>query len=298
MPVRTTRALIRTMRPGQWVKNLFVLAPTVFAKAHTAGHPEVLALGVLATGVFILLAGSVYVMNDVLDVDKDRLHPVKCRRPIASGELSMHSAVAGGLLCLAGAYAAGYFLGGGFQLVATGYLALNVAYSTTLKHVAWLDVLSIALGFLLRVLAGSLAIGLARDEISVFLIACTFLAALFLGLGKRRHELALLGEDGQARRPALRQYRLHHLDVALVAVAAVTVATYAWYTVAAQTQAYFGDTRLVVTVPFVGIGIVRFLMLLRRQGEARSPTDVMVRDPWFLLNGAAYAVAVAWAVYG
>lgn len=295
--MKPLRALVRTMRPGQWVKNLFVFAPAVFAKAHSEAHPEIFLQAALGTVVFILLAGSVYVMNDVLDVEKDRLHPVKRLRPIASGDLSIQSALAGGLLSLAAAYAIGYLLGGAFNLVATGYLALNVAYSTTLKRYAYLDVLSIATGFLLRILAGSLAIGLAREEISVYLVGCTFLVALFLGLGKRRHELALLGEGSEARRPALRQYRLHHLDVALVVVAALTVAAYAFYTVAPQTRAYFGNAHLAVTVPFVLVGIGRFLWLLRRKGEARSPTDVMVRDVPFLLNIVAWAAAVAWAVY-
>jgi 4-hydroxybenzoate polyprenyltransferase len=286
------------MRPGQWVKNLFVFAPAVFAKAHSEAHPEIFLQAALATLVFILLAGAVYVMNDVLDVDKDRLHPTKRHRPIASGALSIQNALAGGLLSLAAAYAIGYFLGGAFNLVATGYLALNVAYSTTLKRYAYLDVLSIATGFLLRILAGSLAIGLARDEISVYLVGCTFLVALFLGLGKRRHELALLGEESGTRRPALRQYRLHHLDVALLVVATLTVCAYAFYTVAPQTRAYFGSMRLAATVPFVLLGIGRFLILLRRKDEARSPTDVMIRDVPFLLNIVAWALVVAWAVYG
>ena len=296
--MKPLRSIVRTMRPGQWVKNLFVFAPAVFAKAHSEAHPEILLQAALATLVFILLAGAVYVMNDVLDVDKDRLHPTKRNRPIASGALSIQNALAGGLLSLAAAYAIGYFLGGAFNLVATGYLALNIAYSTTLKHIAYLDVLSIATGFLLRILAGSLAIGLSRDEISIYLVGCTFLVALFLGLGKRRHELATLGEDSGKRRPALRQYRLHHLDVALAIVAALTVAAYAFYTVAPQTRAYFGSMRLVATVPFVLIGIGRFLFLLRRKDEDRSPTDVMIRDAFFVVNIVLWAGVAAWAIYG
>ena len=296
--MKAVRALIRTMRPGQWVKNLFVFAPAIFAKVHSQGHPEIFLLAALGTLVFILLAGSVYVMNDVLDVERDRLHPVKRLRPVASGELSIQTALAGGLLSLAAAYAIGFLLGGPFNLVATGYLALNVAYSSVLKRYAYLDVLSIATGFLLRVLAGSLAIGLARDEISPYLVGCTFLVALFLGLGKRRHELALLGEGSEARRPALRQYRLHHLDVALVIVAILTIAAYGFYTIAPQTRAYFGSSRLVATIPFVVLGIGRFLILLRRKDEARSPTDVLSRDVPFLLNVAAWAIVVAWAIYG
>lgn len=292
------RAFLVTMRPTQWVKNLFVMAPAVFAKAHSLGHPEVFARAALATGVFILLSGAVYVMNDVLDVEKDRRHPIKRRRPIPSGALPIEQAVGGGLLCLAGSWAASATLGPGFLITALSYLVLNVAYSMALKHIAYLDVLSIALGFLLRVLAGSFAIGLAYGEISIFLLLCTFLAALYLALGKRRHELALLGNGvEESSRPALRRYRLPHLDLALRVLAGVTLVVYTFYTVAPQTRAYFGHAHLVWTVPFVAIGLWRFLWILGRPGDARSPTDAMVRDPWFVLNGLGYGLAAALAIY-
>lgn len=296
--MNTLRQLFRTMRPGQWVKNLFVAAPALFAKAHAEGHPEVFLRAGLATAAFILLAGAVYVLNDVLDVEKDRLHPVKRNRPVASGALSIQSAVAGGLLALAGAVVLGFLLGIPFSIVAMGYLVLNVAYSSVLKRIAWLDVLSIATGFLLRILAGSYAIGLTTNEVSFYLVLCTFLVALFLALGKRRQELALLGDDSHAHRSVLRHYTLRHLDIALVGVAALTAAAYTLYTIAPQTRAYFGTSRLVFTTPFVFAGIARFLMLLRRRDDPRSPTDAMIRDVPFVLNIVAWAAVVMWAIYG
>lgn len=296
--MNTLRQLLKTMRPGQWVKNLFVAAPALFAKTHAEGHPEVFLRAGLATAAFILLAGAVYVLNDVLDVERDRLHPVKRKRPVASGALSIQTAVAGGLLALAGAVVLGFWLGNRFSIVAIGYLVLNVGYSSILKRVAWLDVLSIATGFLLRILAGSYAIGLTTDEVSIYLVACTFLVALFLALGKRRQELALLGGDSHAHRSVLRDYSLRHLDIGLLVVALLTAAAYTMYTLAPQTRAYFGTSRLVFTTPFVFLGIGRFLALLRRRDDPRSPTDAMVRDLPFVLNIVAWASVVVWAIYG
>jgi 4-hydroxybenzoate polyprenyltransferase len=296
--INTLRQLLRTMRPGQWVKNLFVFAPAVFAKAHSTEDPWILLDAALGTVVFILLAGSVYVMNDVLDVEKDREHPVKKSRPLASGLLSVQDAVAGGLFALAAALGLGFLLGTAFSLVATGYLALNVAYSTFLKRIAWLDVLSIATGFLLRILAGSYAAGLRADEISSYLVLCTFLVALFLALGKRRHELALLGDESARHRSVLRQYDLRHLDWALWLVAALTAFSYAAYTVSPHTREYFGTSRLMWSAPLVFAGIGRFLFLLRRKGEARSPTDVMIRDLAFTGIILAWGMVVTWAIYG
>lgn len=295
--MKTAVKFIQTMRPGQWVKNLFVFAPAVFAKAHTASEPVLLLHAALGTAVFIMLAGAVYVMNDVLDMEKDKMHPVRRLRPIPSGQLSVESAIAGGLLVLVGAFGVGLFLGTRFTLTALAYLGLNVAYSTTLKHRAWLDVGSIATGFLLRVLAGSFAIALTVDEISPYLIGCTFLVALFLALGKRRHEIALDGGDAAKGRSVLQQYRPHQLDVAMVIVAILTFVGYVLYTMAPATRAYFGTWQLVFTTPFVLAGILRFWWLIRRSDDPRSPTDAMIRDAWFVLNIVLWGIVVAVVVY-
>jgi len=293
--MNTLLLLIRTTRPAQWVKNLFVAAPVLFAKEHTALDPALIWQALLASCVFILLSGSVYVMNDILDAPKDRLHPIKRSRPVASGELSIQSAMTGGLLLLVAALTCGYFLGADFNLTATGYLALNVAYTGALKKVVWVDVVSIATGFLLRILAGCFAIGLAPAEISYYLILCTFLIALFLALGKRRHELSVIGSDDA--RKVLGSYRIGQLDAALYTVALLTIAAYVMYTISDRTREYFGTYGLVYTAPFVAAGIYRFLSLLKRKGDQRSPTDVMIRDVPFVLNITFWAAMVVWVVY-
>ncbi|NOZ02743.1 MAG: decaprenyl-phosphate phosphoribosyltransferase [Deltaproteobacteria bacterium] len=293
--MKTVRLLIVTMRPAQWVKNLFVAAPVLFAKTHTIQDPGIIGRAALATLVFILLSGSVYIMNDILDADRDRLHPVKKNRPIAVGALDVRSAVAGGLAVLALALGCGYLLGGAFNLVATTYLALNIGYSWSLKNTPWLDVFIIASGFLLRIIAGSFAIGLATSEISYYLILCTFLLALFLALGKRRHELSVLG-PGKPR-AVLERYRTTHLDAALFVVAVLTAVAYTLYTLSPRTRDYFGTDRLVYTVPFVVLGIYRFMALLKRDGDPRSPTDMMIRDMPFVVNILLWASLVAWVIY-
>jgi len=290
------RLLMVTMRPAQWVKNGFVAAPVIFAKEHTAQDPSLIFQAILAALVFILLSGSVYVMNDILDAEKDRLHPLKKHRPIASGKLPVRTATAGGLLLLAAAFGLGHLLGADFNLVATGYLGLNVAYSWIIKNIVWLDVLSIATGFLLRIVAGSFAIGLAPDEISIYLIVCTFLLALYLALGKRRHELALLGTS--ETRSVLGRYSRKQLDVALIIVAACTAASYVLYTLSPRTQEYFGTGQLVFSIPFVILGMWRFLVLLRRLGEHRSPTDVLIHDAPFVINTILWALVVIGVIYG
>ena len=296
MTLTTVIALVRTMRPPQWVKNLFVAAPALFAKEHTAKAPWLVLDAILGTAVFILISGAVYVMNDVLDVEKDRLHPVRSRRPIASGAISVQAAVAGGLLALAIAFVAGAALGQAFVAMATGYLVLNIFYSSVFKKVAWLDVLAIATGFLLRILAGCFAIGLAPGEISYYLLLCTFLVALFLAVGKRRHELAVIGSADQ--RAVLGQYTIGHLDLALYVVGGATVVAYTLYTLSERTKTYFGTWRLVFTVPFVLVGIVRYIVLVRRSDEKQSPTDMMIRDVPFVVNLLVWGAVVVFVIYG
>lgn len=296
--MKTLKKLIITMRPAQWVKNLFVAAPALFAKDHALVDPSIFLKAAFATGTFILLASSVYILNDVLDIEKDRLHPVKSKRPVASGELSIQAALAGGLISLSIAVVLGYSLGPIFGIIAIGYLVLNVAYATFLKKIPWLDVLSIATGFLLRILAGSYAIGLEKHEISFYLLLCTFLVALFLALGKRRQELTLLGDKSHSHRSSLKLYTLKSLDVAMFTVAALTFAAYVAYTISPITRAYFGTSKLIFTSPFVLIGIVRFIMILRRKDDPRSPTDAMIHDWPFIINILAWIAVVVWAIYG
>ncbi len=284
------------MRPAQWVKNIFVFAPVIFASRHTREDPALLAYATAATLVFILLAGAVYIFNDILDADKDRLHPSKRNRPIASGRLSVGRAGVAAFVLLAASIATGTALGWMFLLSAGLYLVLNLVYSSGLKKVPWIDILIIAAGFVLRILAGCFAIGLAPAEISYYLIGCTFLIASFLALAKRRHEASVLAGGGT--RDVLRSYDIRHLDAAMFGVAGASVAAYAMYAFSARTSMYFGNERMPLTIPFVLFGIFEFIRILRRPGETRSPTDRMLRDPLFIINGLAYSGMVVWIVYG
>lgn len=284
--------LLKASRPHQWVKNLFVAAPLVFARRiddlGAIGHT------LLAVTSFCLLSSAVYLLNDIIDVNKDRAHPVKRFRPIASGALGIKTArTAAGVFALT-ALAIGAALGPLFLLVAASYLALNVAYSLVLKRVAFVDVGCISLGFLLRVLGGAAAIPVLP---SGWLLACTLLLASFLGFGKRAHELRVAGTEKASQRDVLEKYGPQALRRLLIVLAVLTLGTYAAYTQSAHALTFFGTRNLAFTVPFVAFGIFRFLWITTRKSDAESPTDSMLRDRAFMANLAAYAVAIVVIIY-
>jgi 4-hydroxybenzoate polyprenyltransferase len=283
--------LIRTLRPHQWVKNVFVLAPVVFAKE--AGVFEALGLSFAATFIFCLSAGAVYTLNDLVDVEKDRRHPIKKNRPIAAGEVPVHVASAFAAFLFAISVVGAVFLGIPFTLTTVGYIVLNLAYSFWLKNVVLVDVLCIATGFLLRVQAGCFA---TKVDPSFWLLGCTFLLALFLALGKRRHELAE-GDDAHRSRSVLKNYSPRLVTVLMYVMAVLTAAAYTAYTLAPHTLEFFGTYWFVATVPFVLFGLVRFTLLVNRRKTAESPTDAILRDWPFILNIALYVVVVLGIIY-
>jgi 4-hydroxybenzoate polyprenyltransferase len=297
------RGLLKTLRPHQWVKNVFVLAPIFFHKdvfLHTAQGPAlnltVTGRAAAATAVFCLLAGAVYTINDLVDVEADRIHPIKRYRPIASGLVPERWARRLAVSLVLFSLWVSYLLGPALALVAFAYFAENVAYSFWLKKVAFVDVSLIALGFVLRVLAG----GIATDvHVSGYMLACTALLALFLGFGKRRHELSL--ENAGRQRVALEAYTARSLTAALAATGLATVAMYIAYTLDPATRAAFHSDYLWLTAPFAVFGIWRFLLLVSgRAGRgirAESPTQEMLRDVPFMLNLVLYAIVVMAIVY-
>jgi 4-hydroxybenzoate polyprenyltransferase len=293
--VGAAAALVRTLRPKQWVKNLFVAAALVFSRHLTS--PAYAVKAALAVLAFCALSGAVYAFNDVRDAEADRLHPIKRHRPIAAGALSERAA-----LIWSGALAV-CALGGCLLLswklaaFAGAYLIQNVAYTLKLKEVAFVDVLLIASGFILRVLAGAAAIHVPA---SGWVLLCTALLAVFLGFGKRAHELAWAERTGRAAttRAALAGYTLNTLKLAMLVLAVLTCAAFVTYTVDARTIEYFGTDRLVYSAPFVALGIIRFLSLSLWRPKDDSPTDAMLRDPWFLLILAGAAVTMLYAIYG
>jgi decaprenyl-phosphate phosphoribosyltransferase len=283
--------LVKTARPHQWVKNVFVLAPIVFAK-------EIFDRGLLtrtigAFFVFCLLASAVYAMNDVVDAESDRAHPVKRYRPIAAGIVPRRVAMVFAFFCAAlglGGAATGQLA---FFLIAAIYFAQNVAYSFGLKKVPYLDVSMIAAGFVLRVLAGGYA---TKIDVSNYLVACTALLALFLGFGKRRHELAA-GESSGKQRAALKAYTLRGLDVALGITAVATISCYVAYTLDIRTRAFFHSDSLWMTTGFVVLAVWRFLQIVRNRPDAESPTQEMLRDSPFVTIVLFWVVVVVWMVY-
>ena len=289
------RAILRTLRPKQWVKNLFVLAALVFSK-HLL-DPSYALRAFAAFAVFCALSGAVYAFNDLRDVESDRKHPLKRLRPIASGQLSEKSALWLSILLGLGGIACALAIAPLLALVAGSYLVNNLAYTLYLKRIAYLDVLLIAVGFLLRVLAGGFAIDV---PVSAWLLACTALLACFLGFGKRAHELSeeLKNEKSMGEtRAALRGYHLGVLRFMLTFLAICTCAAYALYTQDSHTVEFFQTDRLYWTLPFCLFGIARFLHITLWMDSDESPTDVILRDWPFLLNLCAWGVTVFSIIY-
>ena len=296
--------ILQTIRPHQWVKNVFVLAPVVFAREIFEVALLTRAIGAFA--VFCLLSGAVYAMNDLADIEADRRHPVKRCRPIPSGRVpeAWAKALTIGLVVVGLGGAVGIELAlqatdqsqgfGLFLAVATAYLLNNVAYTFRVKHVAYLDVGSIAAGFVLRVMAGGFA---TNVRVSTYLLVCTALLALFLGFGKRRHELTAARANARRQRAALESYSKRGLDIALWVMGLTTVATYLAYTFDPQTRAFFHSDWLWPSTVFVVLGVVRFVHLVQNRPEAESPTQEMLKDGPFVLIVLLWAMLVMWVVY-
>lgn len=286
------RGLIRTMRPRQWVKNVIIYAALVFDGKLFA--PGLFLKTTLVVIVFSLVSSSVYIMNDLVDVEKDRQHPRKQSRPLASGRLSRRFAM------VAAAFLAVVGLGGAFWLdpmvgvVVALYVLQNVAYSFYLKNVVIIDVMVLALGFLLRVVAGSIVADVAN--FSPWLYVCVTLLALFLGFGKRRHEIVLLDEGAGAHRASLQQYNLAMLDQIMTIVITSTLVAYTLYTFEARTALVSGG-RMLLTVPFVLYFIFRYLYLVHVQKKGGAPDELLLKDKPLLINTGLWAASVVALIY-
>jgi 4-hydroxybenzoate polyprenyltransferase len=286
-------AVLASLRPRQWVKNLFVFGGLIFGQRLFV--PPAVGAALAAFAIFCGLSGAIYLLNDVADRDKDRLHPDKRMRPIASGRLSVRAALVAAAVLIVGGLAAALWLSRPFALVALTYVVLLSAYSARLKHVVIVDVLVVAIGFVLRAAAGALVIGVA---ISGWLLICTVLLALFLALGKRRHEVLTLGESAAGHRPILAEYSAGLLDQMIAVVTASTVTAYALYTMSPETVAKFHTPFLPATLPFVLYGIFRYLYLLYHRQLGGNPTDMVVRDRPLVLNTLLWMIVVLLIVYG
>jgi 4-hydroxybenzoate polyprenyltransferase len=298
----TLSALLRALRPEQWIKNLFVLAALLFARGEHGD--KLFAWGddarrtLFALLAFCLGSSSIYLLNDVFDVEQDRKHPEKKSRPVAAGELSIPLALFFGAVLLVSAVALGLAAEGAPQSVAwilCAYLALNLLYSWRLKRIVLVDAFCIAGGFLLRVKAGGAAAG---APISHWLMLCTLFLALLLALGKRRAECELLGETRGEHRATLLEYDPRFLDQMLAVLAACAIVTYTLYTVVPETETKFGaGNALVATVPFVVFGVGRYLLLVRAQKGGGNPTRLFLGgDLYFGLNTLGWIATVLWCL--
>jgi 4-hydroxybenzoate polyprenyltransferase len=280
---RPAAALLAALRPRQWTKNLLLLAGIVFAAQ--VADPSRWLRALLAFAVYCAASSTAYLLNDLRDVEDDRRHPLKRRRPLARGELTPRTAaVTAGALGAAG-LAGAALLGLGALGLLVLFLGLQAAYTLRLKHVVLVDVMAIAALFVVRAAAGAEAVDV---RISPWLLVCTALLALFLALGKRRGELVLVGAERAPGRPVLTGYSLALVDQLVTIVAAATVVAYSVYALTAhETQA------LAWTVPFVVFGVFRYLLLLHRSGVGEEPENVLVRDAPILVAVVLWAASCA-----
>ena len=285
--------LLASLRPSQWTKNLIIFAGVLFGQRLTDVSAVLAAAGAFV--IFCLLSGVVYLINDVMDREADRRHPIKKARPIASGALPVPAALTAAGLIAAGALVSALALRPEFGLVALLYVVLLGLYSWRLKHVVIIDVLTIAVGFVLRAVAGAVVIPVA---VSVWLYLLTILLALFLALAKRRHELVLLADGATGHRRILQEYSPYLLDQMISVVTASTLVAYAIYTVSPETTAKFQTHWLGLTLPFPLYGIFRYLYLVHQKDGGGSPSDMLLTDRPLLICVALWAAVVALIIYG
>lgn len=291
-PMGQLRGLLRTMRPKQWTKNAFVLAPLVFDGK--LFQPEMALRAGIAFLAFCLASSAVYILNDLVDLEKDRRHPRKRLRPLPSGQLSPRVAQVAGLL-----FAGVSILTMGLLDLATGvvltvYLLQNIAYSLYLKNLVIIDVMVVALGFLLRVVAGVLVVHV--QNFSPWLYVCVTLLALFMGFGKRRHEIALLEEDAGNHRASLDHYNLPFLDQILSMVTTSVLVAYVLYTFEAET-ALAQPGRMMLTIPFVLYGILRYLYLIHVRRLGGAPDELVLQDKPLAVTILLWALTVVGVIY-
>ncbi|HTL44337.1 MAG TPA: decaprenyl-phosphate phosphoribosyltransferase [Vicinamibacterales bacterium] len=291
-------SLFLSLRPSQWTKNLFVFGALLFGQRGTQPvflDPRAIAQASAAFAIFCALSGVVYLVNDVADRHSDRLHPLKRKRPIASGVVSPSIAITTAIVLGALGLGAAYLLRPTFAIVAATYVALQACYSGPLKHMVIIDVLTIAVGFVLRAAAGAVAIDV---PISHWLLILIMLLALFLALSKRRHELVLLADGASSHRRILQEYSPYLLDQMIGVVTASTLVSYVIYTVSPETVQKFHTDWLGLTLIFPLYGIFRYLYLVHQKEGGGSPSDMLQNDRPLLACVALWALSVAAIIYG
>ncbi len=286
-------AYLKALRPEQWSKNLIVFAGLIFARAFT--QTELIIEATIAFIIFCFASSAIYIFNDLVDIERDRSHPKKKFRPIASGKVNKQTAYIISAILMIGSAAGSYLLLNEYFFWAVfSYIVLNILYSLSLKQIVIIDVMSIAAGFVLRAVGGAVAIGV---EISSWLVICTTLLALFLGFGKRRHELVLLNSTAAEHRTILEKYSISLLDQLISIVTAATIIAYAIYTLFGQAPEKYGATHLELTIPFVIYGIFRYLYLIHKKEAGGSPAKILYTDIPILLTVILWIISVILLLY-
>jgi 4-hydroxybenzoate polyprenyltransferase len=284
--------LVALLRPRDWVKNALVLAPLLFGAKLFDGEAVGRAVG--AALAFCLAASAGYVWNDLADREADRRHPVKRNRPLAAGTVSVAQALTVSFVSLGGSLGLAGLVGMPVVACVVVYVVLAAAYSTWLKHVAIVDVLGIGAFYILRVLVGSVAIGVPASH---WLLIATGLLAVFLGLCKRRHELVLLGGEAAEHREVLGRTGRRFLDAAISLTTSTTLIAYLLYALSAETVEKFGGRGMLAGAPFVFYGLLRYLHLVYTEGQGGSPTELVATDPGVLAAAAGFAVTCGVVIY-
>lgn len=281
------------LRPHQWIKNTVVLAAIIFAQRLTV--PGDLLRSLAAFAAFCMISSSVYIANDILDVEQDRMHPRKKDRPLARGSITPSRAATLGAILLAGGGALTALLGVSFALTVLAYLFLQAAYNLLLKRIVLLDIMAISLGFVIRAVAGGAAI---HVTVSPWLILCTLLVALFLGFTKRRHEIVILGSEAGTHRSSLLDYSPAFLDQLIGIVTAATIVVYSIYTMSPEVTERIGSRYLVLTIPFVLYGMFRYLFLVHMKEKGGSAARDLLTDPPLLLSVFLWGLFSVILIYG
>ena len=284
------------MRPRQWTKNLVIFAGLIFSQNVT--NDALVWKSVEAFLIFCALSGVIYIVNDVIDIDKDRLHQTKRNRPLPSGKLKKFDALAAAVLIGAGALVLARFVGASFFGVAVAFFSLNILYSLVLKRIVLVDVVSISLSFVIRAIAGVEALADVEPLITIspWLLICTLFLSLFLAFCKRRHELTTLG-DAVRHREALADYSPALIDQLVGITASGALLSYSIYTIWPDTVEKFGTTRLIYTIPLVVVGVMRYLYLVYNKEKGGSPTDMLLSEKFLLIDVFLWIVLVVAIFY-
>lgn len=287
------RLYLEMLRLRQWIKNIFIFAGILFSQSFF--KPNLLIKSLFAFFIFCLLSGSAYIFNDLIDLKHDRRHPVKSKRPLASGRIKVIYAVLFLVVILSFSLGAAYCLNLSFFLAASGYLLLQLTYSLLLKYLVIIDVFTIACGFVFRVVAGAVVIDV---QPSYWMLICTMFLALFLGLVKRRCELTRLKSDAPNYRKVLGEYNIYLLDHMISIIAALTILYYIFYTSFEQTARRFAAGNLIFTIPFVVYGILRYLFLVYQKEINTDPEDILISDKPLMINIFLWVLTVGLILCG